>query len=1285
MIRMPIRHHSYGTQRLYRIDDDTSTTTISSTLFLPKYDRTIRVIAFCIFVVTYCTSRHYWNLYDCDSPSYQVFAWVTYPSPRPFRFVLQRHMHPTYRSTTHHRDYTITTKLHLQFQAGDMMDDNNHSNEIVSSSTTNNIPAASMNVTTTTAATMSDGTPYATISSVEPSPISNMDDVDDSIKNAFLLQEQAVQKKHALEQWHSTIRELQQIYGPESISIVHDDELDETIIIDNDDPNENTIIPINTLIFVWERPTDPSLILPSFHRHYYRSYNDYIMVILGNDRRVNVTALQHVVEQELLLQYPSPPSNTASFSEDDDDTVIGSPNSNMYRVQLAPRDAVESVCGFAPGTVPPIPMSGNMDTTTSPDRSASPHRQLPPLEVRSPILTIVDEALVSASRTTSSSTLTGVEDVYLIGGGGQPNHSCRVTIDVLLQQYKTVVGTISYMHSSASSSSAFQSESNIQSKGVNGNDGNTVPIPDASMVYPNDPSLSRSKPYFAIAGPSDTYEAKILLAKLNDTDSSSRSTKNEPILQDGWDAVWEYQQIPKFDTNEIVTFVGRIGKVRRMARELSFCDLLPPDIDINTMTSDDDGDNTNNNDMVGIDIIYPWRNPVTDTKMAVQLICGKTLCQNSGSDHAIRQLHAGQIVFIQGRTNLQSKNSLRNWIYNQTLDIVVLSYLILAPVPIVEKPAVAATTIDRRRTTAARKIATNEPLTVNVENCLRLNDLYDDKTSDNLENANINGAITAAFSDSVVNGETKVNGDNNTTIVSSHAVVIDDFPSVKRFTKDLSQVLQTFSITKPSTIVDQSSSRTLIGLVGIDCEWKPNFFMESSRDPQPVLVLQISLHPLKRVYLFDLQTLLRPMMPQSQPMDKLELEVSFALQALFESKRLIKVGFHVVNDLRQLAASYPHIPGLQFYNAVIEASTLGKKAIRRTQSGNAREATSSLSRLVNHFIGKPLNKQEQCSDWSKRPFTAEQIEYAALDAAVTPIMVEKMISDLEASFFGDKPYLGRWESDMSFKTAISSLRFVFIHTIDPNVQRKLKAKQVVGDPMIVSQSWITGDVPPKLPMLPESDSDGTYTDVHGIVQIPSVSVTIRSNHIGDVIDSMIGKKVGTSKDMCVSNFLHRPTSFPDGARLEYPQRSGFVEFKDGVVLFVNMQSATGNRFKSKSYPNEWLLDGKILTWFLRENDWQRGETPLAKKLLADPSSVFVTLFVRMGRAGEFVCCGRCRVQDTDEINGYRSLPDSPDSWSLIKLNLMLLDWKKLQSSAHFQSLLSPSVDANSDSDFSAFE
>ena len=39
-----------------------------------------------------------------------------------------------------------------------------------------------------------------------------------------------------------------------------------------------------------------------------------------------------------------------------------------------------------------------------------------------------------------------------------------------------------------------------------------------------------------------------------------------------------------------------------------------------------------------------------------------------------------------------------------------------------------------------------------------------------------------------------------------------------------------------------------------------------------------------------------------------------------------------------------------------------------------------LSRACEHFLGKQLDKAEQCSDWSTRPLSPEQREYAALDA-----------------------------------------------------------------------------------------------------------------------------------------------------------------------------------------------------------------------------------------------------------------------------------------------------------------
>jgi hypothetical protein len=1144
-----------------------------------------------------------------------------------------------------------TFKLNGQFQAGDMNDidiDNNIEEEEVNErhSMTNSTIATKI---------------YASISSISNNyHTHNNDDIHNNIVKPT---EACTNCFRIHQQWlNITVCDLQQVYYKDSISILHDDDLDD--IEENDD--DTSVIRINSIIFSisFDINNNSSKNIDLLNTN----DNNYIVVLIDSTRRVNTTTLQSVINTELQKE----PLNTIDQSI------------NHLRVQLTPRDDVELVCGYPPGSVPPI--LGRIGEARMKMKIIDDDNTNTMKRQTTPLLTIVDESLLPSSRLYTS--IDGDDDdIIFIGGGGQPNYSCRITLtDVFVQQPSTITANVANIKTIPNklSLSDTQLERN-NGYTCNNNFRNNV-IPDTINQLPMDQvdrTRSGPAPYFAVGGPSDRYEVESLLSKLIDIDnvssSPSRVTKNVPItLQDGWDAVWEHQQEPQIlESNEIVTFVGRIGKVRRMARELSFCDLLPPDIDINNINGDggfyDDS----------MDLIYPWRNPITDTKMAVQLICGKTLCQNTGSNNAIRQLHGGQLLLVNGRTNLQSKNSLRNWIYNQTLDIVVLSYVLLLPVPVTDTQQVVRSSSDRRRVASSRKISNNDSNNVNIDECLRLKDLYHSSSTE-VDDAAL---FSTKLDIGIVNGETGVNGDKRDTIVSPNVVLVDDFDSVKRFTRDLSQLLQSYNVAKKTgTTEDQLSTvSSSVGLVGIDCEWKPTFFLESSRDPQPVLVLQVSLHPLQRVYIFDLQTLLRPMMPQSQPMDKLEREVAFALEALFESKRLIKVGFHVVNDLRQLAASYPHVPALQFYNAVIEASTLGKKAIRHTQLGNAREATSSLTRLVTHYIGKPLNKMEQCSDWSKRPLTSDQIEYAALDAAVTPIMVEKMISDLKVYIFMDKPYLGRWESDMSFKTMIVSLRFVFVQTTDSNVQRKLKAKQIMGEPLIVSQSWITGDVPPKLPAIPETNSDGAYTDVHGVVQIPSVSVTIRSNFIGDDIDSMIGNRVGTSKDMCVANFLHRPISFPDGARLEYPQRSGFVEFKDGVILFVNMQSATGNRYKSKSYPNEWLQDGKILTWFLRENDWQQGQTSLAKKLLADPNSVVVTLFVRMGKAGDFICCGRCRVQDTEEINGYRSQSDRPDSWTLIKLNLILLDWKKLQLSINFQSLLNPGTDLNSETDDSVFD
>jgi len=46
-----------------------------------------------------------------------------------------------------------------------------------------------------------------------------------------------------------------------------------------------------------------------------------------------------------------------------------------------------------------------------------------------------------------------------------------------------------------------------------------------------------------------------------------------------------------------------------------------------------------------------------------------------------------------------------------------------------------------------------------------------------------------------------------------------------------------------------------------------------------------------------------------------------------------------------------------------------------------------LASCVSEFSSTPLSKRQQCSNWSQRPLSAEQVEYAGLDAAVLPFLL----------------------------------------------------------------------------------------------------------------------------------------------------------------------------------------------------------------------------------------------------------------------------------------------------------
>ena len=468
-----------------------------------------------------------------------------------------------------------------------------------------------------------------------------------------------------------------------------------------------------------------------------------------------------------------------------------------------------------------------------------------------------------------------------------------------------------------------------------------------------------------------------------------------------------------------------------------------------------------------------------------------------------------------------------------------------------------------------------------------------------------------------------------------------------------------------------------IAMFGIDCEWKPSFLMATG-EPKPVLLLQISMQPLQKVFLFDMQTLARPLLASSQDMNSLETATSKALTTLFTSNRLLKIGFQLKADLRLLAGSYPHVPAFRLVHSVVEVSGIARKAMQLAKIRNSRQLVTSLAKLTEFLTKKRMSKEQQVSDWSIRPLTPKQLEYSSLDAAISPLLLEKAMKLADASWFPAEMQIGRWANDAAFSKSITSLRFMFLESEDPTVIRKLKAKQVVGEPYVVTQSWIAGTDPPEVPSVPSDEGHGPYRDVHGILRVPVGLISIGDNL--ELLDSIVGQRVGKSKDKCLEILVEGNDNVPDGAMLEFQQRAGYVEFRDGVVMFVNMPNKPGQG-RQRGYPNEWINNGKSMTWFMRDHEWNGGNSDLGKKLLREGANgvvqknPLVLLFVRMGK-GDFLCCGPCKVSTSKQTPGEES--DVKD-WGLVELNLEFLAFDKLMELTDFSSMIyAQEVDSNSD-------
>ena len=128
----------------------------------------------------------------------------------------------------------------------------------------------------------------------------------------------------------------------------------------------------------------------------------------------------------------------------------------------------------------------------------------------------------------------------------------------------------------------------------------------------------------------------------------------------------------------------------------------------------------------------------------------------------------------------------------------------------------------------------------------------------------------------------------------------------------------------------------------------------------------------------------------------------------------------------------------------------------------------------------------ELTDWAVRDLTQEQLEYAALDAAVTPKLMLKVLESVEAHISSNHllpyeseegqnyeqnersangqlhgPVIRRWDGDDALMKEIVSYRFLSLpESADEKTIGELQAKKIVGSSWIASSVWTADQNPP---------------------------------------------------------------------------------------------------------------------------------------------------------------------------------------------------------------------------------
>lgn len=428
----------------------------------------------------------------------------------------------------------------------------------------------------------------------------------------------------------------------------------------------------------------------------------------------------------------------------------------------------------------------------------------------------------------------------------------------------------------------------------------------------------------------------------------------------------------------------------------------------------------------------------------------------------------------------------------------------------------------------------------------------------------------------------------------------------------------------------------LSSIWGLDCEWLPG--VECGKD-NPVATLQLS--TTKRAFLLDLQSLCQPLHLEDDEnvaslTDK-EAQLNNILEKLFTSSSLSIVGYGVLQDLGKLAASFPHLQCFSYYKSVVDLISVSSIAIPKSEHRDV----SSLQRMVACLLNKRLDKKQQCSDWSKRPLSKEQLDYAMLDSAVLPLLLKCILEGATIERYNGQFFTVHSNLKLSVQfTLLKGDEFLHVDSTKEIIDVPMGRITSLFSRMFARQCWPKDQPLPGLPRKVQLKSDGTNMSKKERAHLRKVGILgskkakpVQLKDIAGNLDNLpiAGTTLGYTKDSCVFRVVGHTflNTLPEGTYIGFNRRSGVIETTNAFLIFCNFGGS--REYYGKKSGSGFLKGGKDLIFNLKLNNYQgkSSERSLFASISDDvkhTAEKTILLFARDGTRKKYTYCGHCECQ-----------------------------------------------------------